>query len=197
MMLIMIYSIRERNKKTMANNCLFLIVGASGSGKTTIANTLEERYGYKQIQSYTTRPKRYETECGHTFVTDEEFNNLTNLIGFTHYNNFRYCATAEQADNATLYVIDPAGVEFLKKNYSNKPVKVITITSPIHTRINRMEQRGDNFSNIMDRIVNDIDFRNFLGDFNIDNNDDTKLNDIVEKIHEYIVECEKEAEDNT
>ena len=64
MKLIMIYSIRERNKKTMANNCLFLIVGASGSGKTTIANTLEERYGYKQIQSYTTRPKRYETECG-------------------------------------------------------------------------------------------------------------------------------------
>ena len=49
----------------------------------------------------------------------------------------------------------------------------------------------------MERIVNDIDFRNFLGDFNIDNNDDTKLNDIVEKIHEYIVECEKEAEDNT
>ena len=36
MILIMIYSIRERNKKTMANNCLFLIVGASGSGKTTI-----------------------------------------------------------------------------------------------------------------------------------------------------------------
>ena len=96
----------------MTNNCLFLIVGASGSGKTTIANTLEERYGYKQIQSYTTRPKRYETECGHTFITDEKFNNLTNLIGFTHYNNYRYCATAEQADNATLYVIDPAGVEF-------------------------------------------------------------------------------------
>ena len=75
--------------------------------------------------------------------------------------------------------------------------EVITITSPIHTRITRMEQRGDNFSNIMERIVNDIYFRNFLGDFNIDNNDDTKLNDIVEKIHEYIVECEKEAEGNT
>ena len=178
----------------MANNCLFLIVGASGSGKTTIANTLEERYGYKQIQSYTTRPKRYEAECGHTFVTDEEFNNLTNLIGFTHYNNFRYCATAEQADNATLYVIDPAGVEFLKKNYNNKPVKVITITSPIHTRINRMEQRGDAFNKIMERLLNDIDFRDFVGDFNITNNDDTNLEVLVGKIHDWIEQQEKGLE---
>ena len=177
-------------------NNLYLIAGASGSGKTTIANMLEEKYGYRQLQSYTTRPPRSQNETGHIFITDVEFDNLQDIIAYTDYNNYRYCATAEQADNATLYVIDPAGVEFLKKNYSNKPVKVITITSPIHTRINRMEQRGDNFSNIMERIVNDIDFRNFLGDFNIDNNDDTKLNDIVEKIHEYIIKCEKEAEGN-
>ena len=37
---------------------LYLIVGASGSGKTTVANALEEKYGYKQLQSYTTRPMR-------------------------------------------------------------------------------------------------------------------------------------------
>lgn len=178
-------------------NTLYLLVGSSGSGKTSIATALERKYGYRQLLSYTTRPLRNEDETGHTFVNDTFFNQLTDFIGYTVYNNYKYGATAEQADNSDIYVIDPAGVEFLKKNYHNKPVKVITITSPIHTRINRMEQRGDNFSNIMERIVNDIDFRNFLGDFNIDNNDDTKLNDIVEKIHEYIVECEKEAEGNT
>ena len=56
------------------NNTILLIVGASGTGKTTVANTLSKMFGMKQIQSYTTRPPRYEGEKGHIFVTDEEFN---------------------------------------------------------------------------------------------------------------------------
>lgn len=176
---------------------LYLIVGASGSGKTTVVNTLEEKYGYKQLQSYTTRPMRSENETGHTFVNDAFFNQLTDFTGYTSYGNCRYGATAEQANNADLYVIDPAGVEFLKSHYTGKPVKVITITSPVHTRINRMEQRGDEFSKIMERLRIDIDFRNFLGDFNIDNGDNTKLSDLVKKIHEYIIKCESETEGET
>lgn len=173
---------------------LYLIVGASGSGKTTVANVLEEKYGYKQLQSYTTRPMRTENEISHTFVNDAFFDQLTDFIGYTSYGNYRYGATAEQANNADLYVIDPAGVEFLKNHYNGKSVKVITITSPVHTRINRMEQRGDEFGKIMKRLLIDIDFRNFLGDFNIDNGDNTKLSDLVKKIHEYIIKCESETE---
>ena len=41
-------------------NCIFLIVGCSGSGKTTITEQLEQKYGLKSIQSYTTRKPRYE-----------------------------------------------------------------------------------------------------------------------------------------
>ena len=54
------------------NNPLFLFVGKSASGKTTIANRLEEKYNHIQVQSYTTRPPRYEGEVGHIFVTDDE-----------------------------------------------------------------------------------------------------------------------------
>ena len=170
------------------------VLQASGSGKTTVANVLEEKYGYKQLQSYTTRPMRTENEISHTFVNDAFFDQLTDFIGYTSYGNYRYGATAEQANNADLYVIDPAGVEFLKNHYNGKSVKVITITSPVHTRINRMEQRGDEFGKIMKRLLIDIDFRNFLGDFNIDNGDNTKLSDLVKKIHEYIIKCESETE---
>ena len=137
---------------------------------------------------------RTENEISHTFVNDAFFDQLTDFIGYTSYGNYRYGATAEQANNADLYVIDPAGVEFLRKHYNGKPVKVITITSPVHTRISRMEQRGDEFSKIMERLLIDIDFRNFLGDFNIDNGDNTKLSDLVKKIHEYIIKCESETE---
>ena len=52
-------------------NCIFLIVGCSGSGKTTITEQLEQKYGLKAIQSYTTRQPRYDGETGHIFVSDE------------------------------------------------------------------------------------------------------------------------------
>ena len=65
-------------------NC-YLIVGQSGSGKTTIVNTLEEKYGLKSIQSYTTRPKRSENETGHTFISDEEYDKLENIVACTDY----------------------------------------------------------------------------------------------------------------
>ena len=55
---------------------IICIVGRSGSGKTTAAEYLEELYGLKSIQSYTTRPKRKPNETGHTFVTEDEFDKI-------------------------------------------------------------------------------------------------------------------------
>ena len=51
---------------------IYLIVGKSGSGKTTLVNELR-KYGYTSVESYTTRPKRFKNETGHTFITEEEF----------------------------------------------------------------------------------------------------------------------------
>ena len=58
----------------------FIIVGESGSGKTTIVNELEKRYGLTSVQSYTTRPKRYPDETGHTFVSEQEFFQLEKYV---------------------------------------------------------------------------------------------------------------------
>ena len=63
------------------NKPIFLFVGKSASGKTTIADMLGKD-GYSQVYSYTTRPKRYENEIGHTFITDEEYDRVV-----AHYNN--------------------------------------------------------------------------------------------------------------
>ena len=94
-------------------NTLLLFVGKSGSGKTTIANLLD----FPQLQSYTTRPKRYKNETGHTFISNEEFDKLENIIAYTEYNNYRYCATKQQIDEASIYVIDVPGVETLLEKY--------------------------------------------------------------------------------
>ena len=73
---------------------IFLIIGCSGSGKTAITEKLEELYHLKSIQSYTTRPPRYDGETGHIFVSNEEFDELTDYVAYTEFAGFRYCATA-------------------------------------------------------------------------------------------------------
>lgn len=139
---------------------LYLITGKSGSGKTTIVNYLEETYGLRSLQSYTTRPPRYEGEVGHIFVTDEEFDALENIVAYTDYNNYRYCATAEQVDEVDLYVVDVPGVEYLLDRYSNaeRRIHIIYLDTTVKTRIQRMIDRGDSDSAIVGRLLQDEEY---------------------------------------
>ena len=75
---------------------IYLIIGKSGAGKTTIADILETKYHLKQIQSYTTRPPRYDGERGHIFVTKKDFTNemISNCVAFTTYlDNYYWCTS--------------------------------------------------------------------------------------------------------
>lgn len=95
---------------------ILCIVGRSGSGKTTIAEKLEKR-GFVAVQSYTTRKPRFEGERGHTFVSDEEFNKLKNILAYNEYNGARYCTTMSQIDNSDVYVVDIPGLKMLQEKY--------------------------------------------------------------------------------
>lgn len=135
---------------------LYLFVGKSASGKTTVANILEQKYGYKQVSSYTTRPQRYEGEIGHIFVNDNEFDCLGELVAYTEYNGYRYGTTTKQLDECDIYVVDIPGVETLLKNYQTKRnIVVIYFDATVFTRINRMLERHDNDMTIISRLLQD------------------------------------------
>lgn len=189
-------------------NNIFLIVGCSGSGKTTIAEQLEQKYGLKSIQSYTTRPKRSENETGHIFVTDKEFDKLTDMVAYTKFDNKRYCATTKQVENNDLYVIDPKGIEYFREHYhGNKGVKIIYVDSSLSTRYERMKKRAEENGNSyteavnssLGRVNNDINefYDYFHGnvpvDFTVNNNENDKLEDVVDKVYQYICSCESEV----
>ena len=140
----------------MKNKPLYLLVGKSASGKTTIANILESQYGLPQLQSYTTRPKRHENETGHIFISNEEFDQLENIVAYTEYNGYRYCATKEQIDQTSVYVIDVPGVDTLLEKYiTERPIIVLYFDAPVTTRIERMMDRGSSDTEIVSRIYND------------------------------------------
>ena len=162
-----------------------LIVGRSGSGKTSVVNKLEEKYGLTSVCSYTTRPKRYEDEQGHIFVNTNQMPLRDEMVAYTYFNHNHYWATSEQVDNADLYVIDPKGIEYFKRKYNgNKKVIVVEIYQTPYICQKRMEQRGDNTYNITSRLINDnVEFANFKKDITVINND---LETTADTIYNYI-----------
>ena len=153
------------------SDTLYLIVGKSGSGKDTVINKICEFYHYTKVVSYTTRPKRYEDEDTHIFVTDKDYNMAQNITAYTRFNNYRYWATQKQCDNADFYIIDPAGIDYFKTHYhGNKHVVIINITAPLHTRFFRMLSRGDGLKDTINRLINDHKaFKNIQADYVVNN----------------------------
>lgn len=161
---------------------IFCIIGPSGCGKTTVVEELVKK-GYTSVPSYTTRPKRFENETGHTFITKEEFDKLTDIVAYTHFNNYDYCVTKDMLNNCDFYIIDADGILELSKHN----ISFITIGLKLSQTdcISRMLMRGDSCSDILDRLQNDkIKFKNYLDlcDYTIDANN--SINDIVNKIEE-------------
>lgn len=133
-----------------------MLVGKSGTGKSTIANVLYQKYGLKTLESYTTRPRRWNNETGHVFVTDEDFNQLKDIVAFTNFNGYRYCATQEQIDKADVYIIDPAGVESFYQNYNgSKGAICIELLASWRARYKRMRCRGDTRWMALSRLLHD------------------------------------------
>lgn len=139
------------------NKKLFLFIGKSASGKSTIANLLEEKCNMKQVYSYTTRPPRYEGETGHIFVNNTEFNKLGKLAAYTFYNGNRYGTTFDQLNECDIYVIDVPGVDSLLKNMDDydRPICIIYFDAAVSTRIERMVDRGASDMEIINRLHHD------------------------------------------
>lgn len=175
---------------------IFLLIGESGSGKSSIEKKLCNDYGLKSICSYTTRPIRLNNPDDiytHTFVSQQEYDQLKDKIAETHYSGYDYCATAGQVDESDIYVIDPDGVTTLEHRYKGKKkIEKIYIFCPMSERLNRLEQR-DGFDAALQRIKTDIfAFRGIKDSCDlIVKNGEGELDKAVKTVWEYIKSCEK------
>lgn len=179
---------------------IILLVGASGSGKTTIADRLSSLFGWTQVSSYTTRPRRTEDEKGHIFVSDDRFDDVvlsSDLVAYTEYGGYRYCATQTQAENANVYVVDVPGVLRFKESYTGKKkVFVVLLDLPEGIRRGRMQMRHDVPEKIAARLYAD---RTAFSEKELDKihpdlviSEDLSVAAEVALIHQFIAKAEKD-----
>lgn len=173
---------------------IYLLAGPSGSGKSSVARELTQRYGLKEVWSYTERPPRYEGELGHIFVTPEQFDAAGPMCAATLYNGYRYGVPQSMVDHSDIYVIDPVGIEYMQRRYTgSKGIVVIGIWVPAEVRRERMISRGDDPAMVGDRLRIDAEeFKtlHLMSDAWFRNVD---LDVTVRAVFSYIAEMERAA----
>lgn len=184
---------------------IIVLLGASGSGKSTIEHELATHYGFEKIVSYTTREPRKNEENGkdYYFVDNETFNEILNDNLFAEYDEYsqnRLYGTlkSDYIDGNKVVVLTPNGLRQIKKNCENENIFIVLVEASLGTRIKRYIDRCgvDNF-NFDDK--NEIaarverDYGMFLGlekevDIVVRNDEGDDIKEIVKEILECLEE---------
>ena len=129
---------------------LLCVMAESSAGKDTLVNKLCERTGYRQLISYSTRPRRVNEGNTHIFVTEEDYQQMfeaNQVAAYTEINGYKYWCTIDQLYSTDVYVIDPLGVDVLKKlDLPNLRIVSVYINVPEELRRQRAQSRGDDMS---------------------------------------------------
>lgn len=181
---------------------IYLVVGKSGVGKTTVIEKLVKDHGFVPVVSMTDRPKRYEAEDNHIFLSKEEFDKIPqeDLCAFTCFAGNRYGVTKDIIDSCDLYAIDPAGVLYMKERYKGKKgMKTILLKADKEELVRRMRARGDSEENIEKRLVNDdvmFDPKTYPVQYDLEIDvSNLSPDEVAKRMFEFI--CASEAEEKT
>lgn len=178
---------------------IIVLLGASGSGKSTIEHELAVHHNYKKIISYTTRQPRENEKNGrdYYFIDNDTFREVMDRKLFAEYDEYsqdRLYGTmkSDYIDGDKVVVLTPNGLRQLKKNCTNEKFFTVLVEANLGTRIKRYIDRCgvdkfnfDDKNEICSRV--DRDFGMFLGlrkevDMIVHNDEGTDIKDIINKI---------------
>lgn len=179
---------------------IVILIGASGSGKSSIEKILADKYGYGKIISYTTRPPRNGEVDGidYNFIDNKTFADMIDFNLFAEYDEYsqnRLYGTLESdyKDGNKVVVLTPNGFRKIKQNCETDNIYTVLVNASLGTRVKRYIDRCgvdkfdfDDKNEIASRV--ERDFGMFLGldkevDLIIDNNEGEDILSLAEKIH--------------
>ena len=138
---------------------MLVLVGKSGSGKTTIEDIMIKKYGMVRAISHTTREKRENDIDGvnYFFVSKEEMERLNKageLAERIEYLDNVYALCKEQCRTDRVVVVAPEGLKQLLEK-DDLDIFSVFIDVDREVREQRMFNRGDSTESVQKRIEND------------------------------------------
>lgn len=139
---------------------MIVLVGCSGSGKSTIAYYLFMKHNYQRIVSYTTRPPRCGEKNGYDyhFISKEEFLSKKDNDFFAEsaeYRGWYYGTAAEDCTDDKVAILTPHGLRQMKK-VPNLNVVSFYIDVPRRDRLIKILERGDDIEEAKRRDASDV-----------------------------------------
>lgn len=145
---------------------ILVLVGVSGSGKTTIQEELT-KHDMKKLVTTTTRPPRKGEREGkdYYFIKNEDLTNYE-FVERTLYNDNHYGLTKQEIEGALkdydcVHVsLDQNGAKALKEIYGEL-VTIIFFDVSEEDMVRRLENRGDSSEKMKERLAHAHEFREF------------------------------------
>ena len=124
---------------------IIVLLGASGSGKSTIEHELATHHVYNKIISYTTRNKRDGEENGkdYYFIDNNNFASMINtglMAEYDEYSQGRLYGTLVSDYSGSedrVVVLTPNGLRQLKQTCKDKKILTVLVEASLGTRIKR------------------------------------------------------------
>lgn len=160
---------------------LIIVVGKSGTGKSSLVDTLCMKRGYNNIKSYTTRKPRVNDYTHHFISKDELIQYQQNDLIYSQdylFDNI-YFTTKKDIDSHHFYITSPKSAIELQDKLGGLGYKLLTIYFECdeETRIDRLIKRGDNYQSILNRMEEEKHiFKDFHYDKKIDTNNTFNCN---------------------
>lgn len=146
---------------------IFVLVGESASGKSTIEKLVQERESsFSKVVSYTTRPAREGETDGvdYHFISDREFEKMVKENAFIEsakYRGWNYGSARKDYNDGKnhIVVLTPHGCRSLKKWAEHNPkVKVVSVYFNVdrRSRMIKILKRGDDIDEAYRRNISDV-----------------------------------------
>lgn len=168
---------------------IVILVGESASGKSTIANILEQKQpNFSKVVTYTTRPMRDSEVDGidYHFIDNNKFNELVEqnfFVEHARYRDWKYGTAINFDENEDkVIVLTPAGARAFRA-YAEKHTElkshiiVVYIWVDRRSRMINIIKRGDNIDEAYRRNLSDVgqfDAFEREADYTINNENYTK-----------------------
>lgn len=180
-------------------NKIYALLGATGTGKSTLGRYLEEEYGIPRAISYTTKKRRSDEVEGvdYYYVSDEELDKLNKIEEVTREGGVRYSFAVESFEKAfdksdeCYIIVDREGIKQIRKVYPNITVIFIYSTpDEVRDRIKKRSKSVHEYMKARKRYLHDIRLNEFnnldIADYVVINRDG-ELERTFHQLDSYIV----------